>query len=358
LVDALNASGKDLIFYGSRDFAKIRIHTEHAERVFSVIAKFGVISAAKSLEIRQDIAVREKKPIALVADTTCDLSDEYIESSDIYFVPIKIQAEDRVYTDKLNIIPEEFYDIMTASPGLPKTSQPSLMDFQRVYENLLGDYQEIISVQLSSHLSGTYQTALQAAKSVAPGRIAVVDSKNLSVGLGLIMIEGINGLKENISRDALLRRLEYAIDNTNIHVGIPTLKYLIKGGRITKAKGLVAKILNINPILGINREGRLETIGKTFGFQSIERKVLDIAFARISRISSNQGVPGPPSSHRERASVSFAVVHSNARQLAERVSQKITEKTGEKPEMVMNASPVLGAHAGPGAVAVAILKHE
>lgn len=340
LVDKLSSTGEDLIFYGSKDFAKIRINTDNPDNIFSTAEEHGEISAKNILPNEMDPLRQVKKPIAFVADTTCDIADEFIENNDIYFVPIKVQAEDRVYTDKLDIVQEEFYEIMASSSVLPKTSQPSLLDFSRVYESLLNHYESVISVHLASGLSGTFQTALQAARNVDPQRIAVIDSKNVSVGLGLIVIEGLRAYKNNLSKESILDCLENSIPNTNIFVGIPTLKYLIQGGRVTKAKGLIAKIFNINPIISVNKEGMIEAIGKTIGRQSLERKILELAFKMIEK----------------EIRISLAVVHSNAPDLAAQVADKLSQHTGQVVEMVMNASPVLGAHVGPGAVAIAVLK--
>ena len=233
------------------------------------MAQFGNITSKKILKFAPDLPSHEKRALTLVPDTTCDIPDEHIENNDIYFVPVKFQAMGKVFTDKVSIIPEEFYQILSLSPTLPKTSQPSLMDFTRIYEHLLVHYQSIISVQLSKKLSGTFQTALQAANNIDPRRIAVIDGKNISVGLGLAVMEGIKAIKEV----------------RVIHHG-----------------------LNL------------------------------------------------PETSEEEVGFSMAVAHTNAPQLGNRVAEKIRETLGMKVAMVMNASPVLGVHAGPGAIGVAILK--
>jgi len=356
LVAALDDLGQELIFYGSKDYAKIRINTPFPDKIFSVASEFGKISGQRILPNESDLPQEEKRPLAFVTDTTCDLSDEHIANNDVYFVPIKVQIEDRVFTDKKDIIQEEFYAKMASSSVLPKTSQPSLLDFKRTYKSLLSHYQSIISIHLSSALSGTFHTALQAAQAIAPQRITVLDSKNVSVGLGLILIEGFRAYKKKLSPRDLRARLEKSITGTDIFVGIPTLKYLIKGGRVTKAKGLVSKILNINPVIRVSEDGRLETIGKTIGHRKLEKKVLELALKRMGAVSEREWESEKYPLQDEKRHVSLAVVHSNAQGLAKRVADLLTRHTGQPVEMVMNASPVLGAHVGPGAVAVAILK--
>lgn len=356
LIEKLNSLGQDLIFYSSSGFAKIHIRTNNTEEIFSCAAQFGNISSKKIFKFKHDLPSQEKKEVALVADTTCDISEKFIENNDIYFVPIKIQTKDRILTDKLDIIPEEFYQILSTSSFLPKTSQPSRQDFTSIYEHLLFHYQSIISIHLSSKLSGTFQTALQAAQSINKKKIAVLDGKNLSVGLGLLMMEGINALKQGMDYEAASNQIKKAINNIKIFIGIPTLKYLVKGGRVTRAKGLITRILNINPVLSINQEGELKPVGKTRGKKRLEQKVFELALEKINKAKTIHTGTDPVKTHKEEPAFSAAVAHTNSPLSGERVAKKINERLKIKVTMVMNASPALGVHAGPGAIGIALHK--
>lgn len=355
LVKRLNVAGNNLIFYGSRDFAKIRINTNDPDEICTLTAQYGELSSIRTLDNRPNSSPQEKKPVALVSDTTCDISDRDVEENDIYFVPVKVQILDRVYTDKVDLIPEEFYELMRSCSVPPKTSQPGKMDFIRVYKSLLTHYQSIVSIQLSGQLSGTFQTALQAAKDVAPDKITVFDGKSLSVGLGLILLEAIRSLQQNLDAKKIVAHIQRVIGNVEIFLGIPSLKYLVKGGRVPKKKGLIASLLNINPILCVNKDGNIVSIGKTIGKKRLVAKILNLTINKINEIQDVH--PSQKySSHKDKESMfSIAVVHSNALHHADQVAKKIRERLDEEVVMVKNASPVLGAHVGPGAVAVAIL---
>jgi DegV family protein with EDD domain len=357
LAKKLDSAGQGLIFYCSRDFAKIRINTDDPDKIFALAAQYGELSSKRTLENQPDISSPQKKPIALVTDTTCDISDRYVEDSDIYFVPVKVQISDHVYTDKVDLVPEEFYELMCSSSISPKTSQPGKVDFTRVYESLLTHYESILSIQLTGQLSGTFQTALQAAKEVAPDRITVIDGKSLSVGLGLILLEAIKCLKKNFNPNKIVAHTRKVIGNVEIFVGIPTLKYLVKGGRVSRSKGLISTLLNINPILCVNKDGNIVSIGRTIGTKRLVSKILNITIGKINEIKD--AVSSPSTSTREDGELPFsiAVVHSNAPHLADQVFNRIRDRLNIEVDMVRNASPVLGAHAGPGAVAVAILTH-
>jgi len=347
LVEELNSLGSDLIFYGSLNFAKIHIRAQDPKKILSCVSKFGNITSERILDCSSDLPPEKKKPFAIVSDTTCDIPEKYVENNDLYFVPVKFHAADRVYTDKVDIIPEEFYDILESAPEIPKTSKPSVKDFTKVYTNLLYHYRSILSIHLSGALSGTFHTALQAAKSISSQKIKVLNSKNLSVGLGLIVLEMIESLKKGIGYEAILKRVEKAVRDIDIFVGVPSLKYLIKGGRITKTKGLLAKIFNINPILMLNPEGALIPIGKARGKKKLEEKVLSLVFGKMEKEGGH-----------ENQGFLTAVAHVNALASGKRIAERIKQETKKVPVMVMNAAPVLGAHVGPGTIGVAVLKIE
>ncbi len=347
LVKELYSIGRDLIFYSSINFAKIHIRTQSPKEILSCVSEFGDISSERIWDCSKSLPFKKKKPLAIVSDTTCDISEEYVENNDIYFVPVKFHAENKVFTDRVNIIPEEFYDILKSSSEIPKTSKPSMKDFMKVYRNLLLHYRAVLSIHLSSALSGTFQTALQAAKNIDPQRIRVLDSKNLSVGLGLIVWEAMRLLKRGMDLQSVLKKVEQAIQNIEIFIGIPTMKYLVKGGRITKTKGLLARIFHINPILSLDTKGSLIPIGKVMGRKKLEEKILSLVFTAMKKNKEH-----------EKGFFFTAVAHINALNLGERIREGIAQKTNKNPVMVLNASPVLGAHSGPGTTGVAVLRTD
>ncbi|MFQ6037739.1 MAG: DegV family protein [Candidatus Aminicenantales bacterium] len=342
LLQGLKEEGEDLIFYSSRDFAKIHIRTHDPDRVFSLVSGFGALSRETVFSPAEKAHPRRRAPFCLVGDSSCDLNNASIEHNPVYFVPIKVQAGEHVYTDRLDLIPEEFYPIQESSPVLPKTSQPSRLDFTRIYAHLLEHYETLLSVHLSGKLSGTFATAVQAAESVDARRIRTVDGKNLSVGLGIILMEGIKTLQEGAGIEDILLRIQRAIERTRIFIGLPTLKYLVKGGRITRAKGLFARILNLHPILSLNPQGELVPAEKVWGRKGLEAQIVRIAAKFLEESSGG----------------SYAVAHTHAPETGERIAAKIRALCEKNAEMVRNASPVLGAHAGPGAFGVAVLPGE
>lgn len=332
--------GEELLFYSSTDLVKLHVRTDNPEKVFRSVARFGEVRRKKVFKFGPDLHSKRRKSLAITVDSSCDIEDDYVENNNIYFIPLKFITKDRVFVDRMDIIPEDFYGLMRSSPSPPKTSQPGMEDFRNVYQHLLIHFNSIISVHLSASLSGTFHTACRAAEMVEARRIKVIDGKSISVGLGLIVVEGIKALRSKESFEKVVQRIKNAAGNIKIFIGIPTLKYLVRGGRVSFTKGLVASLLKINPILSLNSEGRLVRVGKSRGKMNMEKKVLEIASANI--------LPGKV--------FSLAVAHTNAPFLAQKVVEKLETKFKRKVAMVRNASPVLGAHGGPGAVGIGILE--
>lgn len=342
LIKKLQEIGQDLIFYSAPDFAKFHINTQYPEQVLRCASAFGKISSDKIFTFSPDLKENEKQDFCLVADTTCDLTEDVIEKSQVYFVPIKVQIDDDIYTDRWDLIPEEFYRFMATS-AMPKTSQPSLNAFARIYGHLLMHYRSIISIHLSKALSGTFQTAAQASQGTAPERISVIDGKNVSVGLGLVVMEGLRALEKRKTHEETVLQIENATKNTEIFIGLPTLRYLIRGGRITKMKGIIATILNINPILSINPGGKLVPVSKARGRKNLEKKIFRLVGQKRQKMSGE---------------LSIAVAHTNAPEIGNRILQRIKQDFSPETVLMMNASPALGAHAGPGAYGIAIHHHS
>jgi DegV family protein with EDD domain len=340
LIKKLSAIGQDLIFYGAQHFAKFHLNAPNPEDVFECASSFGKVSAKKVFAYPSD---QEKLPLGLIADSTCDLTDDLIEQNPVYFVPVKVQAGEEIYTDRRDIIPEEFYRLLSTSHFHPKTSQPSLNDFTFRYEHLLAHYDSLISVHLPKALSGTFQTAMQASQNISSERISVLDGNNISVGLGLVLLEGIKAIKQKKNHQETVHLLQKAALNTHIFIGLPTLKYLVKGGRVTKTKGIVAHLLNINPILSINNEGKLIPVSKTRGAKKLEEQIFSLTSKEIQKATGE---------------FCIAVAHTNAPDTGKRISRRIKKEFNLESVMMMNASPVLGAHAGPGAYGIAIHSHS
>lgn len=274
--------------------------------------------------------------IGIVCDSTCDLGPEWLAANDVRMVPLKVLFGDDSFLDWVDLSPDEFYGKLSASSALPKTSQPSPAEFATVYAELAeAGCDEIVSIHLSSALSGTHESAVLASGD-APVPIHIVDTKLVSQATGLAVKAAI-AARETGSGEEVARAARTAADSTKFYFVLDTLEYLVKGGRAGKASGLVASLLNIKPVLTFSKEGTVEPFKKVKGL----KKAMSEAAAQVA---------GDSRENRLRVTV----FHSSAPQLAEEM-RTVLDRAGADYELdsIGVVGAVIGTYAGPGAVGVA-----
>jgi len=214
--------------------------------------------------------------IKIVTDSTWDLDENIKREHDIEVVPLYLTIEGKRYREGVDISNDEFYEIMKNSNRLPQTSQPSPLDFIDVYKKLLKNFEKIISIHISSKLSGTYNSALIAKREIDnEDRITVIDSKNASGALGLMVLMASILKKEGKSFVEIVNHLKTLADKVYTIFILDNLKALEMGGRIGKAKYLLGTILNFKPVLTL-KGGIIEPFGsgKIMGSNYIVSTVL------------------------------------------------------------------------------------
>ena len=344
LKNTLEDFGNSVVTAGSDKIRRIHLHTNNPATLFNVLRKHGTLTYQKADDmIRQSEAVNMKKwNIALVTDSTCDLSQDLIDFYQINMLPVNINFGDNQYLDKVTIQPEQFYRLLDESPDYPKSSQVNEASFVSTFSHLASHYDSVIAIHLSDKLSGTFNSSLNAAKNVSRSfnkPVTVINSRNLSGALGLIVLRTAQAIESGLSHDQIVNMLDKWINDTRILVSVRTLKYLVKGGRLSAFRGLIARILNLNPIVSIDETGKAFTFGKAFNQKSNMEKVMD----HIR--SGNRG----------RKIWNYIVLHANNPEAAKWYTEKMTSFTGKGPVSVCNISPVIGANAGVGASSVALL---
>jgi DegV family protein with EDD domain len=273
--------------------------------------------------------------IKIVTDSTADLPPDLVKELGITIVPAYVGFGNKTYKDGVDISQDELYQKMVTENIPATTSQPPPVDFADVYKKLLKETDEIVSIQATSKLSGLYNSALQG-KDMAIGgnRIAVVDSLSTSMGLGLITILAARMAKAEESLSNIIEELRQSIPQTRIWGLFDTLKYLLRGGRIGKARGLLGSMLNIKPMLTM-RDGELHPAGivRTRA-KGIERL--------INNLKNSVNVQ------------EVAVVHSTTPDDAQTLKEHISSFFDRSPIHVSRLGPALGVHGGPGTLVLAL----
>jgi len=341
----LEKHGNSVVVAGSEKIRRIHVHTTDPAALFGELGKYGTITFQKADDmVRQsDTVFNRKSKIALVTDSTCDLPQEILDEYQVHMLPVNISFGENMYLDKVTIKPEQFYKLLDEHPEYPKSSQVNETSFVNLYSHLASHYDSVISVHLSDKLSGTYNSSLRAAKTISREfgkQISVVNSKNLSGALGLIVLRTAMAIRDGLAHDDIVAASEKWVNDAKVFVSVKTLKYLIRGGRLSATSGYIARMLNLTPIVSVDESGKAIIFGKAFSRRSNMEKI-------ISHIRRNYGA---------RKMWNYIILHANNSEAATWFHNKMEDLTGIKAVATVNISPVIGANAGVGAAAVAFLE--
>jgi DegV family protein with EDD domain len=276
--------------------------------------------------------------IRIVTDSTADIPLAIRQELNIEMVPLKIHFGEEQFLDAVTLKSEEFYPKLTSSPHFPRTSQPSPAEFLSLYQSLLEEPNtEIISIHLSSALSGTYQSALLASTMLeeSTGKVHVVDSRTASYGIGALVVAAAKAAKAGQSSAEIIELVQRIRENFYIYFLVDTLEFLQKGGRIGKASALFGSLLNIKPILSIDGEGEVAAIDKVRGQKKAIARILELLAADVP----NRRIP------------SIHIAHANNLEGAQLLREVITQQFEVEHVDYITLGPVIGAHAGPGTIA-------
>lgn len=271
--------------------------------------------------------------VKIVTDSAADLPPTLAEELGITVVPVYLRFGDEVYRDRVDISEDEFYHRLLHDPIHPSTTQPTPQDFADAYQKLSQEADGIISIHLTSRLSGTYNSAIQGKTLVEDGcPIEVVDSQTLSMANGLIAMEAAKIARSGKGLQQVVTEVRQIIPNIHLLILLDTLRYLAKGGRIGKAKALLGSVLNVKPLL-IVKDGELQPAGQVRTRSQGIQRLFDFAKNAIDI---------------QDLSVVYSTTPDEAQILAEHVGSLVPRER----ITLARVGPALGVHAGPGALGI------
>lgn len=279
-----------------------------------------------------------KNKVAILVDSGTDVPQELIEKYQMYVIPLKIIYKDRVYTDKVDITPEEIYQRLPQE--IPGTSLPDGKTITKIFEQIKQDgYEKILAVTISSGLSGTYNIVRLIAQQQEELEAYVLDTKNIGIGAGFSAIQAAKWLEEGMEWSLLIERLNELVKQTKVFFNVATLEYLQKGGRIGLVASILGTALKLNPIISCNDEGIYYTVGKARG----RKKSLD---RTVSYVKERVGT----------AKVfNLAVAHGDAKEEATEMMARLKEEFPQAQQIYFGQiSPALVVHTGPGLLGVGV----
>jgi len=279
------------------------------------------------------------KTVAVVTDSCASIPENLIDELDIHWVPYYIHRGAEVLRDLVTISREDFYDWLPSADQLPKTACPGSGDYLEIYKKIHMDssLKDIVSIHMTSIGSGAYQAAYDAKEmlgDIMPDiRVSVIDTQNVSMCHGWMVIEAAREAKKGVSFDMVINKVQSMIPITKMLQTADTLKYLYMGGRIGKAKHLVASILDIKPIISM-KEGEIVALGQGRTRKRVYKMMVDLMMKNLG-------------DHRK---IKIAYVHAAAKDEVDKLKSLVENRIQSIETLVCELTPALGVHTGPGTI--------
>jgi DegV family protein with EDD domain len=336
----MHSFGGSVVVAVAGDILKIHVHTDTPEAVFTYAARWGRVDATKADDMRAQhrrLAHGNRRPVAVVTDSSADLADPVLDRHHITVVPLQVVFGDETFRDRIDLKPEEFYRRLRASRDLPTTSQPAPADFVRILRDARAEADEVVAVLLAASLSGTFASAQAAVRAAGLSGVHLVDSRSASLGVGMLALRAAELAEAGWPAPAVARELERVRGQSGMLLTVDRYDNLLRSGRVSRGKAWLGSMLDVKPVLSLDAEGRVVPVDRVRGREQLIPRVLALLERRLT--------PRP-------AVVRFGVVHTNAAEVAERVRIALVAAYRPRDCFLTLATGVLGTHVGEGAWAI------
>jgi DegV family protein with EDD domain len=276
--------------------------------------------------------------VAVVTDSSPYIPNQIIEENNIHVVPLTVIWGDENYYDGVDITPVEFYQRLETAKVMPSTSQPSVADFEVLFRKLYQQGYDILAVLLSEDLSGTISSATQAKSMLPEAKIEIINSRTLAMALGFQVLAAARAANQGASLEECKRLVLDARDKAGVIFVLDTLEFLHRGGRIGGAKRFVGTLLNVKPVLAIE-DGLVVPLDSVRTQKKALERIVDLI---EERTAGHQNIR-------------LATLHANNPETAQFILDQALKRIPVVEQVFSEVSPVIGTHAGPGAVGLAYL---
>ena len=278
------------------------------------------------------------KKVAIVTDSTSYLPSNYVEEFGVTVVPLTLQWDGASYRDGVDILPDEFYTRLSDSKTLPTTSQATVNDFTQVYKRIMDEGFDILTLPISSGISGTYDSAIQAKAQLGNVPIEIIDTRLVSMALSFQVLAAARAAKDGASLEECKQIALKAYDHIGVYFVVDTLKYLHAGGRIGGGKRFMGTALNIKPILEI-RDGKIEAVKSVISINKALEAMVEMVEKDVD----------------QRKPVRVSVFHALAAEKAQELLKTTAARLHADEAILSYVSPVIGCHVGPGTLSIAYM---
>lgn len=337
----LDQMGSSLVVAGSKQKIKVHIHANDPAEIFDICREYGTLQGEKADDmIHQQRSINHKRSqVAILTDSGADLPEEIISELDIHVVPILISFDQECYIDKVTLSAQEFYHLLKRNPHHPKTSQPSPGDFKRQYQYLSSHYDSVIAIHLPQRISGTFTSSENVAGQIPDSTISVIDSLTTSGAQGLIVQYAAEMAKAGKSHKEIVAATKEIAKKSKLFAVFTNLAYVERGGRLSSGKRKLLQFLRARPILGFDSKGAVKAQGALFGKKNLAEKMAKFTRKKIDAKKAYRMI----------------VTHCNALEEAEKLKNLLVAQHKNIVSIyVMACGAALGAHTGPGTLAVSL----
>ena len=337
----ISRHGDSMILSGNKRKTKIHLHSNNTVSLFNDISKCGIIIESKidDMLMQHNIIYKRLSDTAVVTDSIADIPQNIIDKYQIHIINLNILWNSNLFIDRLSVNSSKMYFDMEKSRIQLSTSLPDRVKIKEKFLNLLSVYKSVIAVSVSSELSGTWQVMEKCAEELRNEgyKIRVIDSRLNSAAQGLVVAKAAEEASDNFSDDDIISNLIKRIEKSRIYVAVPTLKHMVRGGRVSPLTGFAAVLLNLKPVVSLDRDGKSIKFGAGFTKKSALKKIIDIFSVHKDEIDC------------------CCIVYSDIQDEAELFAEKIFKAAGKKVEYIMEISSTVGIHTGKGVLAAAFI---
>jgi DegV family protein with EDD domain len=279
--------------------------------------------------------------IAILTDSTANLSVEWVKQYHVGVIPLKIQWGTNTFQDGVDITPSEFYARLAHNKSLPTTSQPSPHDFLQVFEDLADQSDGIVAPLISSGISGAVASAQTAAREFSRIPVEIVDTRVTSVGQALVVRAAARAAAQGKSLQEVRQAADAVVQRLQFFFAVDTLEYLHRGGRIGGASRLLGMALDVKPILYFDSKGKLEAYSYARTKGGALQQLLALAEGKAN---------GQP--------LHLGVLHANAPGVAQEFREQLQQRLDCQDIFTLELSPVIGVHVGPGTIGLGFYSED
>jgi uncharacterized protein len=338
-----NFEQDSMVLAGGQKRARLHVHTDQPAALFELASKFAKVSQRKADDMRAQARARQNASrVVVVTDTGADLPETEIERLNIFCVPVRIIFGDDEYIDRVTLTPQQMYKKLREGSQIVRTSQPPSGDFRRLFDQLLSHFDEIVCLNVSGRMSGTWQAALAAAKLAAPDRIRVLDTRNAAAGQALLVLRAAQMAADGQTGAQIRADFERMRSRTHTLALVRDIQYGVRGGRIPAWAGPVVRVLRANLLVSDDGMGKIKPCGLLWGKNDLAVRFALWAAKRIAKLNRSANV-----------GVRIILGDADASADIEPCAQALLRSV---PNLIslhrVEAGTAIGAHAGPGSIVI------